>query len=157
MNYWIFKSEPDVFSFQDLKAIYPKSEPWNGVRNYQVRNMMRDDMKIGDLILFYHSSCPRPGIAGIAKIQSQAKPDPTQFDETSEYFDAKSSPDQPRWLLVDVVWKNDFTNFVDLASLKEHENLQELLILRKGNRLSITQVTESHYQTILKMGAEPSE
>ena len=152
MRYWLFKSEPDVFSFDHLKARPKKTEPWNGVRNYQVRNFMRDDMKPGDLGFFYHSSCPEPGIPGVVEIVSEAKPDPTAFDKKSDYYDPKSDPDNPRWLLVDVAWKADFKQFVSLAELREQEKLAEMLILRRGNRLSVTPVEKAHFNLICKLG-----
>lgn len=152
MNYWLLKSEPDVFSFDHLKRRPKKTEPWNGVRNYQVRNMMRDEMQIGDLGFFYHSSCPQPGIAGVVRLVSEAKPDPTQFDPGSEYFDAGSKREEPRWLLVDVRWEADFATFVSLEMLRSDPVLADLLILRRGNRLSITGVEEKHFERICKLG-----
>lgn len=152
MKYWLLKSEPDVFSFEDLRKLGKKTEPWSGVRNYQVRNMMRDEMKEGDLGLFYHSSCPQPGVAGVLKIASGAKPDPTQFDEESEYFDKGSKKEDPRWLLVDVAWEKDFEQFVSLEALRGEPRLADMLILRRGNRLSITQLTKKEFDLICKMG-----
>jgi predicted RNA-binding protein with PUA-like domain len=152
MKYWLLKSEPDVFSFEDLRKLGKKTEPWSGVRNYQVRNMMRDEMKEGDLGLFYHSSCPQPGVAGVLKIASGAKPDPTQFDEESEYFDKGSKKEDPRWLLVDVAWEKDFEQFVSLEALRGEPRLADMLILRRGNRLSVTQLTKKEFDLICKMG-----
>ncbi len=152
MRHWLLKTEPDVFSFEDLTKRPKKTEPWNGVRNYQVRNYMRDDMALGDLGFFYHSSCPQPGIAGVVKIVKEAYPDPTQFDPASEYFDAGSKPENPRWLMVDVKWEASFPNFVSLESLKADPKLAEMLILRKGNRLSITPVEKAHWDRICKLG-----
>lgn len=152
MRHWLLKSEPDVFSFADLKKRPRKTEPWNGVRNYQVRNMMRDQMATGDLGFFYHSSCPQPGIAGVVKIVREAYPDPTQFDPASEYFDAGSKPEAPRWLMVDVRWEADFKHFVSLDTLRTDPALADLLILRRGNRLSITEVTPEHWQRICQLG-----
>lgn len=152
MRIWLLKSEPDVFSFDDLKSRPKKTEPWNGVRNYQVRNFLRDNMTPGDLGLFYHSSCPEPGVAGVVRISSEGKPDPTQFDSASEYFDPKSHPDDPRWFLVDVTWKSDFKRFVSLSALREEPKLADLLILRRGNRLSITPVEEAHFDAICRLG-----
>jgi predicted RNA-binding protein with PUA-like domain len=153
MRYWLLKSEPDVFSFAHLKKRPKKTEPWNGVRNYQVRNMMRDEMKAGDLGLFYHSSCPEPGIAGVVRLVSGGKPDPTQFDANSEYYDKGSKPEDPRWLLVDVAWEADFKNFVSLETLRNEPRLADLLTLRRGNRLSITPVEKKHFDLICKLGA----
>lgn len=154
MKYWLLKSEPDVFSFDDLKTRPKKTEPWNGVRNYQVRNMMRDEMKVGDLALFYHSSCSVPGVAGVAKIVSEGKPDPTQFDADSEYFDKGSKKEEPRWLLVDVAWEADLKKFVSLDDLRNEPRLAELLILRRGNRLSITPVSKHDFDLICKLGGK---
>ena len=152
MAYWLFKSEPDVFSFDHLIARPKKTEPWNGVRNYQVRNYMRDEMKVGDLGFFYHSSCPNPGIAGIVRLSSAAKPDPTQFDAKSDYYDAGSKKEEPRWLLVDVTWEATFPTFVTLEDLRNAPELAEMLILRRGNRLSITPVSHTHFTKICAMG-----
>lgn len=152
MSFWLLKSEPDVFSFADLKARPKKTEPWNGVRNYQVRNMIRDQMSEGDLGFFYHSSCPLPGIAGVVKIVREAYPDPTQFDPASEYFDAGSRPETPRWLMVDVRWQADFQTFVSLDMLRADPALADLLILRRGNRLSITPVEKAHWDRICQLG-----
>jgi predicted RNA-binding protein with PUA-like domain len=152
MKYWLLKSEPDVFSFADLKKRPRKTEPWNGVRNYQARNFMRDEMSVGDLGLFYHSSCAEPGVAGIVKITRAAYPDPTQFDPKSEYFDAGSKQEDPRWLMVDVTFEMDVPQFVHLAQLREDSVLADLLILRRGNRLSITPVEAAHFKRICKLG-----
>ena len=149
---WLLKSEPDVFSFDDLKSRPGGLEPWDGVRNYQVRNMMRDDMCVGDLGLFYHSSCREPGVAGVVRIAAAARPDPSQFDPASDYHDAKSDPANPRWLLVDVAWQADFKRFVPLTELREDPALEDLLILRKGNRLSVTPVVEEHFRRICRLG-----
>ena len=145
------KSEPDVFSFADLKKRPKKTEPWNGVRNYQARNFMRDDMQAGDLILFYHSSCDIPGVAGIARVASSAYPDATQFDPQSEYFDAKATLETPRWFLVDVSFEKDL-NFVSLEEMKKKPELQEMRLLQRGNRLSILPVAPEEFKVILKMG-----
>ncbi len=155
MKHWLLKSEPDVFSFEHLKTRSKKTEPWNGVRNYQVRNMMRDDMKPGDFGLFYHSSCEVPGVAGVVRIVSAAKPDPTQFDPTSEYFDKGSKKEEPRWLLMDVAWEADFSRFVTLDDLREEPRLTEMLILRRGNRLSITPISKHDFDLICQMGGMP--
>lgn len=152
MRYWLLKTEPDVFSFDDLKRRPKKTEPWNGVRNYQVRNMMRDDMKVGDLGFIYHSSCEVPGIAGVVRISSEARPDPTQFDPESEYYDKGSKKEDPRWLLIDVTWEADFKNFVPLTALREEPRLADLITLRRGNRLSVTPVERKHFDLICKMG-----
>jgi predicted RNA-binding protein with PUA-like domain len=152
MRHWLLKSEPDVFSFADLKKRPKKTEPWNGVRNYQARNFMRDGMEIGDLGLFYHSNAPVPGIAGLVRISKAAYPDPTQFEAGSDYFDAKSDPAAPRWLMVDVTWAADFPSFVSLETLKQDPELDGMLILRRGNRLSITPVDGAHFEHICHRG-----
>ncbi len=150
MQHWLLKSEPDVFSFADLKKRPRKTEPWNGVRNYQARNHLRQ-MKIGDLGFFYHSSCEEPGIAGIVRITKAACPDPTQFDPRSEYFDAGSKKDDPRWSLVDVAWEADFPKFVSLDMLRSEPSLDGLIVLRRGNRLSVTPVDAGHFAKICEM------
>jgi predicted RNA-binding protein with PUA-like domain len=152
MSFWLLKSEPDVFSFADLKSRPRQTEPWNGVRNYQVRNMMRDQMALGDLGFFYHSSCEVPGIAGVVRIVREAYPDPTQFDPASEYFDAGSRREEPRWLMVDVKWEADFAEFVTLEMLRSDPALADMLILRRGNRLSITPVEKAHWERICRLG-----
>ncbi|HSI62348.1 MAG TPA: EVE domain-containing protein [Candidatus Saccharimonadia bacterium] len=152
MRYWLLKTEPDVFSFDDLKKRSKKTEPWNGVRNYQVRNMMRDDMKVGDLGFIYHSSCEVPGVAGVVRISSEARPDPTQFEPDSEYYDKGSKKEDPRWLLIDVTWEADFKNFVPLTALRDEPRLTDLVTLRRGNRLSVTPVEKKHFDLICKMG-----
>jgi predicted RNA-binding protein with PUA-like domain len=152
MSFWLLKSEPDVFSFDDLRSRPKRTEPWNGVRNYQVRNMMRDQMAAGDLGFFYHSSCDVPGIAGVVRIVREAYPDPTQFDPSSEYFDAGSRREEPRWLMVDVKWEADFAEFVTLERLRSDPALADMLILRRGNRLSITPVEKAHWERICRLG-----
>lgn len=149
MNYWLMKSEPDVFSFADLKK--KKSEPWTGVRNYQARNFMRDDMKVGDIVFFYHSSCEVPGIAGIATVSSAPHPDPTQFEKKSEYFDPKATRDNPRWILVDVKFERDPRRYLPLDEIRTIKGLSEMRLLQKGNRLSILPVTPSEAEIILKI------
>lgn len=146
------KSEPDVFSFNDLKKRPGKKEPWNGVRNYQARNFMRDEMKPGDLILFYHSSCEIPGVAGIAKVASLPYPDDTQFDAKSEYYDPKATRENPRWFLVDVAFEKDLKQFVSLEELKKHQELFEMRLLQRGNRLSILPVTSQEFKFITDLG-----
>ena len=145
------KSEPDEFSFADLKARPDRREPWTGVRNYQVRNMFRDEFAVGDLALIYHSSCTEPGVAGLARVVSPAFPDPTQLDPSSAYFDPKSRQDCPRWLAVEIEWACDFPRFVPLADLRGEPGLAALGILRRGNRLSVTPLTQAEFGTILGM------
>ena len=150
MNYWLMKSEPDVFSFEDLKACIKQTEPWDGIRNYQARNFMRDDMQIGDLILFYHSNTNPPGVAGIAQVASKPYPDPTAFDKKSKYFDPKSDPKNPRWILVDVSFKADIVRQVSLEEMKSMPELVNMRALQRGNRLSIMPTTRSEFQAIKK-------
>jgi predicted RNA-binding protein with PUA-like domain len=143
------KSEPGEASIDHLAHAPKKTLPWTGVRNYQARNFMRDGMQVGDGVLFYHSSCPQPGIAGIAKVSSAAYPDPTQFDSTSPYYDPKSSHEKPRWLLVDVHFVKK-TPLIPLASLRDHAELADMQVLARGNRLSITPVTEAQWRFIIE-------
>lgn len=151
-SYWLMKSEPDAFSIDDLEKRPKQTEPWNGVRNYQVRNMFRDQMKQGDLAFFYHSSCPEPGIYGAMKIVSNAYPDPTQFDPKSDYYDGKSTREDPRWLLVDVQFLQKFDQPVLLSTLRENEDkLEGLRVLEKGTRLSVTPVKAEHWKVITKL------
>lgn len=152
MNYWLMKSEPDAFSFEDLKARPKQTEPWDGVRNYQARNFMRDAMKVGDPILFYHSNTNPPGVVGIAHVASEPYPDPTAFDKKSKYHDPKSDPEKPRWILVDVAFKADLKRLVSLDEMKTMPELSEMRALQRGNRLSITPVTKDEFQAIKKAG-----
>lgn len=149
MGYWLMKSEPDVFGIDDLKAAPNKTEHWDGVRNYQARNMMRDDMKKGDQVLFYHSNCKEPGIVGIAKIVREGYPDHTAIDPESKYYDPKSDPDNPRWFMVDVKFSRKLKRNITLQELKEVAALKDMPLVRKGNRLSIMPVTERQWNTIL--------
>lgn len=149
MNHWLMKSEPDECSIDDVLAARGRSTPWSGVRNYQARNFMRDAMRVDDGVLFYHSSCAEPGIVGIARVASTPYPDPTQFDPKSPYFDAASSVDAPRWLLVDVQVLRKTRNLT-LPELRSSPDLQDLLVLRKGNRLSITPVLPEHWRQIVQ-------
>ena len=149
MNYWLMKSEPEECSVDDALAAPNATVPWVGVRNYQARNFMRDAMRVGDGVLFYHSSCAEPGIVGIAQVASTPYPDPTQFDPKSPYYDAKSRPEEPRWLLVDVQVLRKTRNLA-LPELRADEALADLVVLRKGNRLSITPVEPKHWRVILK-------
>ena len=141
------KSEPDAYGIDDLAR--DRREPWDGIRNYQARNMMRDDMRIGDKVFFYHSNCKEPGIVGIAKVVSDAYPDPTQFDPESPYFDPKSSEEAPRWLLVDVEFVRKLKRTITLAELKAQPGLDGMILTRKGNRLSIMPVDKPHWDLIL--------
>lgn len=146
------KSEPEVFSFEDLQACKDQTEPWDGIRNYQARNFMRDAMQVGDLVLFYHSNASPPGVAGIAEVASQAYPDPTAFDKTSDYYDPKSDPDQPRWMLVDVKYKADLKRFVPLDEIKTIPECVEMRLIQRGNRLSITPVAKAEFEAIKQAG-----
>lgn len=150
MNYWLMKTEPNTFSFDDLKKCPQQTEPWDGIRNYQARNMMRDQMKIGDLAFFYHSNCKPPGIIGIVKIVKTAYPDHTAFDPNTKYYDPKSDPNNPRWVMVDVKLHQAFKRLISLEELKQDPKLKNMLILRKGNRLSITPVQKKEWDIILK-------
>ena len=152
MHYWLMKSEPDEFSIDDLVEAKKQVTPWVGVRNYQARNYMRDDMRVGDRALFYHSSCPEPGIAGIVEIAKPAYPDETQFDPKSPYFDPKSSRAAPRWLHVDVKLVRK-TRLIGLPDLRATPGLEEMVTLRRGNRLSITPVTAREWAVIEKLAA----
>jgi len=150
MRYWLMKSEPDVFGIDDLAARPNQTEPWTGVRNYQARNFMRDEMQVGDLAFFYHSSCPEPGIAGIVRISKPAYPDATQFDPASEYYDSKASRDSPRWFNVDVSLVRK-TRLVPLRELRSRRELASMQILKRGNRLSITPVSEREWKAVQKL------
>lgn len=149
MNYWLMKSEPDVFSIDTLKKL--KKSGWDGVRNYQARNFMRDDMKLGDLVLFYHSSCDVPGIAGLAKISKTSHPDPTQFDPKSDYYDPKATKENPRWFMVEVEFVEKFDSIITLTTLKETKGLENMPVVQKGSRLSINPVTEKEFKIINKL------
>ncbi len=147
MAYWLMKSEPDAYSIDDLER--DGREPWDGIRNYQARNMMRDDMRIGDEVLFYHSSCKIPAVVGIARVASEPYPDPTQFDPDAKYYDAKSNPDDPRWILVDVEFVRKLDKPVTLTEIKEHPGLDDMILTRRGNRLSIMPIEKAHRDIIL--------
>ena len=149
MAYWLMKSEPDEFSIDDLVKAKKQTTAWFGVRNYQARNYMRDQMRLGDGVLFYHSSCEVPGIAGIAKVASKPYPDASQFDRKSEYYDPKSKPEEPRWSLVDVKLVKK-TRVMPLDELRTYPELADMVVLKRGNRLSITPVTEREWNFILK-------
>ena len=154
MNYWLIKSEPDAFSIDDLKNSPARRTHWDGVRNYQARNYMRDDMKKGDLVFFYHSNCETPAIVGIAEVASEAYPDHTAFDPKDHHYDAKSDPENPRWLMVDVRYKRKTKREISLQELKQHEKkLDGLALIRRGNRLSVMPVDKKHWEFILKLEA----
>lgn len=149
MKYWLMKTEPDGFSIDDLARV--GREPWSGVRNYQARNFM-NAMSVGDGILFYHSNTKVPGIVGLAEVASDAYPDPTQFVKKSDYFDPKSTPEQPRWSLVDVSFKRKLKRVITLDELKANaERFDDFALLRRGNRLSVLPVTAAQWKTILSL------
>ena len=148
-RYWLMKSEPQECSIDDALAAPGATVPWTGVRNYQARNFMRDAMQVGDGVLFYHSSCPAPGIAGIARVASGTRADPTQFEPESPYYDPKSPPDKPRWLLLDVQAVQK-TRLLPLAEMRERPELANMVVLQKGSRLSITPVTGREWDAVLK-------
>ena len=149
MQYWLIKSEPDVFGIDHLEKV--KQEPWSGVRNYQARNSMWKDMKPGDLALFYHSNAKPPGVAGIAKVAGDAYPDPTQFDKKSEYYDPKATPENPRWWLRDFEYVSTFKEMLTLEAMKADPLLSEMAVCQKGTRLSITPVEALHYKRAVKL------
>ncbi len=150
MKYWLMKSEPDAFSIDDLARV--GTEPWSGVRNYQARNSMRDGMKVGDGVLFYHSSCAVPGVVGIAEVASPAYPDPTQFERKSDYFDPKSTREEPRWLMVDVAFKRKLARTIALEEIKvQADRLGDFALTQRGNRLSVMPVTTTQWKLILSL------
>jgi predicted RNA-binding protein with PUA-like domain len=151
MNYWLMKSEPNSFSIDDLQQMPEQIEHWDGVRNYQARNMMRDQMKVGDKVFFYHSNCEAPGIVGIMHVVREGYPDFTAFDPGCKYFDPKSDPAKPRWYMVDVQYLRHMHRVIALSELKEHPALAEMVLLRKGNRLSIMPVQKEEWEYILRL------
>jgi predicted RNA-binding protein with PUA-like domain len=152
MNYWLMKSEPEEFSIDDLRNCPRKRDRWDGVRNYQARNMMRDEMRRGDLAFLYHSNCEPPGIVGVMEIVRESYPDPTAFDPESKYFDPKSDPDNPRWYLVDVRLKRRLKRMVSLAELRDHAaDFDDFALLRRGNRLSVMPVEADTWQRIIEL------
>ncbi|WP_355581925.1 EVE domain-containing protein [Xanthomonas cannabis] len=150
-RYWLMKSEPDTFSIDDLERV--GTEPWNGVRNYQARNFMRDGMQVGDGVFFYHSNCKVPGIVGIAKVASTAYPDDTQFDSKSDYHDPKSTREDPRWMLVDVAFERKLKRTIALDEIKQHADAlgEGFPLIARGNRLSILPVTAAQWKLLLAM------
>ena len=153
MNYWLMKSEPGEFSIDDLKAAPGGETFWDGVRNYQARNFMRDDMKVGDGVLYYHSNCPETGVVGIATVCREAYPDHTAFDPEDKHYDPKSDPDNPRWCMVDIRFERKFERVILLRELRRYADgpLRDMLLLRRGNRLSITPVTAGEWNFILSL------
>ena len=150
MKYWLMKSEPDVYSIDQLQK--DTSTWWDGVRNYQARNFMMKDMQVGDEVLFYHSNAEPPGVAGLARITKVAAPDKSQFDKKSEYFDPKATLEKPIWFCVEVTFLKRFPHYVSLADLRENENLKDMLVLQKGSRLSVQPVDAKHFEHIKQMG-----
>ena len=151
MHYWLMKSEPSEFSIDDLRQCPEATAPWDGVRNYQARNMMRDEMQPGDRAFFYHSNCAEPGIVGIVAITKAGYPDPTAFDPRDKHYDPKSDPNHPRWFLVDVTFMSKLKRTITLAGLKTHETLAELPLVRRGNRLSIMPVKADEWGFICSL------
>lgn len=152
MNYWLIKSEPDDFSIDDLKNAQGKTTHWDGVRNYQARNFMRDGMSKGDQVFYYHSNCKEPGIVGLAEIVSGAYPDHTAFDPGEKHFDPKSDPQNPRWLMVDVRYKRKTKRLIPLSEIKQYpDQLDGFALIRRGNRLSVMPVPKEHWDFILSL------
>jgi len=153
VNYWLIKSEPDAYSIDDLKNAAGRKTHWDGIRNYQARNFMRDGMQKGDLAFFYHSNCKPPGIVGMCEIVStSAYPDHTAFDSNEKYFDSKSDPDNPRWLMVDVKYRRKTKRMISLEEIKQHaDQLEGFPLIRRGNRLSLMPVSQEHWDFILSL------
>ncbi|MCH1530707.1 MAG: EVE domain-containing protein [Gammaproteobacteria bacterium] len=147
MQFWLMKSEPETYSIDDLKEF--QTDHWDGIRNYQVRNFFRDQMKIGDKAFFYHSNCKEPGIVGLMEIASEAYPDHTAFDSKEKYFDAKSDPENPRWLMLDVNYIRHTKRNITLSELRDHSSIKEMRLLQKGNRLSVIPMTKEEWEYIL--------
>lgn len=153
-NYWLMKTEPAVFSFADLKKKPKSTDHWEGVRNYQARNYLRE-MKKGELALFYHSNCKEPGAVGVVEITREAYPDHTAWDPASRYYDPKASPDRPRWFMVDVTWRRDFARTVSLREMRGVRELQQMKVLEKGQRLSVMPLTHNEFETVCMLGLGP--
>lgn len=156
MRYWLFKSEPDCFSIDDLSCCPKKTEHWDGIRNYQARNMLKNEIKKGDRAFFYHSNCKPPGIAGMVEVVKAGYPDFTAWDSHSEHFDPNSPPNNPRWYMVDVKFIKKFPRLVTLDEMKRHPKLKHMVINRKGNRLSITPVTLQEWEVVLELATQAS-
>lgn len=154
MKYWLMKSEPDAYSIDDLKAQPKQTDHWDGIRNYQARNFMRDQMKVGDQAFFYHSSCAEPGIVGVIKVARRAYPDFTAFDKKSKYYDPKSDPDNPRWFMIDVKFLRKLKRPIPLQELKAQPRLRNMRLLQRGNRLSILPIESKEWDYILKLEPE---
>lgn len=156
-RWWILKSEPDAFSFQDLMDAPGRTTPWDGVRNYQARNFMRDEMRVGDAVLFYHSGPKAPGVVGLAEVASEPYPDPSQFDPSSRYHDAASDEADPRWVLVDIRGLRPLGRVVALAEIKADPRFEGMLLTRRGTRLSVMPVDAPHAEAIVALGDAPAE
>ena len=156
-SYWLVKSEPHVFSIDDLKSAPKKTTHWDGVRNYQARNIMRDEMKIGDQVLYYHSNAEPPGVVGICEIVREGYPDFTAWDENDPHFDPKTDKDNPRWMMVDVKFVEKFKRLVSLSELKAAEELSGMVLLQKGSRLSVQPVSQEHFEFIVQLGRQEEE
>ncbi len=150
-QYWLFKSEPETFSIDDLINLPKKTDGWEGIRNYQARNFLRDDVKKGDLVFFYHSNCKVPAIVGVMEVVKEAYPDDTAFDHKSKYYDPKATDENPRWFRVDVKHQRKFNSAISLTDLKMNPKLKDMPLVKKGNRLSILPVTEKQWQAVLDM------
>lgn len=150
MRYWLMKTEPNTYSIVDLKR--DKKTGWDGIRNYQARNFMRDQMQVGDLVLFYHSNAEPPGVAGLARVSQVGLPDPSQFDAQSKYFDPSSDPQNPRWIMVQLAYVETFKQFVALPELRQQAELAGLMLLQKGSRLSVQPVETTHFDFICQLG-----
>jgi len=148
MQKWLMKSEPSEFSIDDLKACPKQTDMWDGVRNYQARNMIRDSIKKGDLVFFYHSNCDETGIVGVMQVVKEAYPDPTAFDPNDPHFDPKSNPDDPRWFVVDLKFKRKFKRVITLRELKEHKEIESMRLVQRGNRLSVMPVDNAHWDFV---------
>ena len=151
IRHWLFKSESDVFSIEDLRRAPKKTTSWDGVRNYQARNLLRDDIHEGDRVLYYHSRVEPIGVAGLARVSRAGYPDPTQFDPSSPYFDEKATPDAPRWYVVDVTWERTFDEVLPLAMLKAQAGLAGMMVVQRGARLSVQPVTAPAFGIVLRM------
>ena len=153
-HYWLFKSEPDVFSIDDLKKAPRQTTYWEGVRNYQARNLLRDEIKKGDEVLYYHSNADPVGVAGLARVVKSGYPDPEQFDKRSKYYDAKSDPEDPRWYCVDVKFVRRFDEVVPLATLKKTRGLSKMMVTQRGARLSVQPVTKREFDIVLRLASQ---
>lgn len=154
MQYWLFKSEPDAFSIDDLAAMPNQTEHWDGIRNYQARNYLRDEVKLGDQVFFYHSSCKDVGIVGVAEVVKESYPDDSQFNPESNYYDPKSNPDNPRWMMVDIKFKQKFAQILSLKQIKAMPEITQIGLVKKGHRLSIMPVTKQEWQFLYKAASE---